>query len=610
MISFPQSPREGSLVVYHNRPGRVVGVDDKLHVELEGGELVKVRTKDVVVLHPGPLRGLDELNASPGEVQAAWELLAGSTTTLAELAELAYGRYTPATAWAAWQLVAEGWYFRGSPAQVVACTPEEVARKEALRAAEAAENLAWQALVQRARVGQILPEDRHYLGDVEALALDRAPRSRLMRELGRTETPENAHSLLLELGVWDETFNPHPARLGLASSPPDLALPPLPDEARRDFTRLAAFAVDDAGTETPDDALSVDGNRLWVHVADAAALVRRDGPLDLEARARGATLHLPECVVPMLPRDATQQLGLGLSDVSPTLSFGVELDGAGQIIRSEIVRGQARATRLTYEEAEARLGEEPLSTCARLAHEYHARRRACGAVLIDLPEVDVRVTNDEVSLWPRPALSSRTLVQEAMIMAGEAAARFALEHDVPMPFVTQEPADLQQALSADLTLSQMVSLRRNLKRSQYRTIADPHAAMGLAAYVQVTSPLRRYLDLVAHQQLVAYLHGEPLLAGQDILARIGAVEPCQGTVRQGEHLSERHWKLVYLLRHPGWRGEGVVVEVHRPAAKVLLPELGLEVQLRLPGDVVPDTRLALALEAVNLPRLEASFRVE
>jgi exoribonuclease-2 len=610
MITLPQAVREGSLVVYRNRAGRVVGVGDKLLVELDGGELVKVRPKDVVLLHPGPLRGLDELHAPPGEVQAAWELLAGSTTTLAELAELTYGSHTPATAWAAWQLVAEGWYFRGSPAEVVACTPEEVARKEASRAAGAAEKLAWQALVQRVRAGHILPEDRRHLPDVEALALGHATRSRLVRELGRAETPENAHSLLLELGVWDETVNPHPARLGVTSSPPTQALPPLPDEARADFTRLAAFAIDDAGSETPDDALSVAGNRLWVHVADVAALVGPDSPLDLEARARGATLHLPESIVPMLPWDAAQQLGLGMSGASPTLSFGVELDRAGQIARAEIVRGWARVTRLTYEEAEARLGEEPFNTCGRLAHDYQARRRAGGAILINLPEVDVRVKDGEVTLCPRPPLNSRTLVQEAMIMAGEAVARFALERAIPLPFVTQEPAELHQPLSTDLTLSQVVLLLRSLKRSQYRTIPDPHAAMGLAAYAQVTSPLRRYLDLVAHQQLAAYLHGEPLLTAHDILARIGAVEPGLGAVRQAEHLSERHWKLVYLLRHPGWRGEGVVVEVHRSTSKVLIPELGLEVQLRLPGDVPPDSHLLLALEAVNLPRQEAYFRVE
>lgn len=69
-----------------------------------------------------------------------------------------------------------------------------------------------------------------------------------------------------------------------------MELPDLPDEPRRDLTGLPAFAIDDEGNLDPDDALSLDGDRLWVHVADAAALIGPDSPADIEARARGATL--------------------------------------------------------------------------------------------------------------------------------------------------------------------------------------------------------------------------------------------------------------------------------------------------------------------------------
>jgi exoribonuclease-2 len=76
--------------------------DKKLDIQTEKGETLNVRPKDVTVLHPGPVRTLRELQAPKGEVTAAWELLAGSTTTLPELAELAYAAYTPSTAWAVW----------------------------------------------------------------------------------------------------------------------------------------------------------------------------------------------------------------------------------------------------------------------------------------------------------------------------------------------------------------------------------------------------------------------------------------------------------------------------------------------------------------------------
>ena len=89
---------------------------------------------------------------------------------------------------------------------------------------------------------------------------------------------------------------------------------------------LAAYAIDDLGNQDPDDALSLEGDRLWVHIADPAALVPPDSEADLEGRARGANIYLPEQTIPMLPPQVTQILGMGLKEVSPALSFGIDFD--------------------------------------------------------------------------------------------------------------------------------------------------------------------------------------------------------------------------------------------------------------------------------------------
>ena len=108
----------------------------------------------------------------------------------------------------------------------------------------------------------------------------------MLNELGRTQSPENAHAFLLEVGYWDGWVDPYPRRLELPISAPTIDLGDLPEENRVDLTALPAFAIDDEGNQDPDDAISLDGDRLWVHVADVAALVRPDSPADLEARAR------------------------------------------------------------------------------------------------------------------------------------------------------------------------------------------------------------------------------------------------------------------------------------------------------------------------------------
>ena len=611
--------RENSLVLYRARPARVLRADEKLSLELEGGESAKVRAKDVTPLHPGPLKSLAELRPATGDVQTAWEILAGSDTTLAELAELAYGAFTPSSAWAAWQVVNEALYFRGTPERIQACTADEVAHVQAARAAEAAEKQAWEAFVARAKTGRVAPEDRRYLRDVEDLAMGRSERSRVLKALAREESYENAHATLLEFGFWDESINPYPSRYGLALTPPSLPLPePWDDPARamladerRDLTHLPAFAIDDPWTDTPDDAVSYEPEtgRLWVHVADAAALVTPDSPLDLDARARATSLYLPEAVVPMLPEAATPVLGLGLGEVSPALSFALTVNADGDLIEVEVVPSLVHVSRLSYEEAEARLAEEPFRTIYAVGLASQARRQRDGALRVDMPEVSVRVRAGEVTIRTIPPLRSRDLVQYAMILAGEAAARFGTTRGIPLPFATQEPPDYVD-FDEGQSLSAMFARRRTFRRSQYRSVPAPHSGLGLSAYAQATSPMRRYLDLVVHQQLRAYLAKKPLLTAEQILERVGAVEAILPSTRPAEQYSERHWIMVYLLRRPDWRGRGVLVDKRSHNSTVIIPELGLEPSIRLSADLPLDSELTLSLRSVDLPRLDARFRIE
>ena len=613
------TPPQDSLVLYKLRPARVQHSGEKLTLELEDGAVVRVRPKDVMLLHTGPLQHLGELRRPSGDAQTAWELLAGGTTSLPELAELAYGSFTPATAWAAWELVADGLYFRGTPERIAASTPAEVTAALEARAAERVEREAWEAFLGRVQGGIRAPQDLRYLRDAENLALGRSDRSRVLHALGREESPENAHEFLLGLGYWGAGTNPHPQRLGVALAPPPTpdGWPPasLPQEDRLDLTGLPAFAIDDAATENPDDALSyapgpgggIDGARLWVHVADPAALVRPDDPVDLEARGRGVTLHLPEGIVPMLPPAATPLFGLGLAEVSPALSIGLDLDSAGQAAGLQISLSWVRVTRLTYEQVEERLDDDPFRSLLQIAQGYAARRRENGAVEIDLPEVSVRLEGEAVVIRPVAPLRSRALVEGAMIMAGEAVARFGVEHEIPLPYATQQAPDEREAGDG---LAGMFALRKQMQRSQVKTAPAPHSGLGLEAYVQVTSPLRRYLDLVVHQQIRAALQGAPSLTTAEILERIGAVEAMQGPMRQAEQLSVRHWTLVYLLQHPGWRGGAVLVEMRRLNGTFIIPELAMETHVRLASEMPIGSQVMLKLRSVDLPRLEARMGIE
>ena len=605
-MNIPQN----SLVLYKNGPARVTALGDKLDIELEDGRSLRVRPKDVALLHPGPLSGLHSLDAPAAEAEAACELLEGNPTTLADLADLVYGAFTPATAWATWRLLDEGLYFHGTPERIMARTLADVAREQAERAVKIAEREAWNGFLARARASRCLPEDARYLREVEEVAWKQREQSRVLQALDCAQTPVSAHALLLRLGYWDAAANPWPRRIEVNLTAPVMILPELPEQPRRDLTHLPAFAIDDEGNSDPDDAISLDGDWLWVHVADAAALIPPDSAADQEARGRAATLYLPETTIPMLPDSAVQRLGLGMADQSPALSFGLRLDAEGSVAEIDITPSWLRVQRLSYEQVEQRLDdEEPFRRLHQIAQWHRERRRSAGAVFIDLPEVKMQVSDGHVSIKPLPRLRSRLLVSEAMVMAGVAAARFALEHGLPFPFTTQEvAADIADREPTGMTA--MCALRRSLRPRQYSSLPGPHGGLGLEVYAQVTSPLRRYLDLVAHQQLRAFLAGDALLDVQAMIARIGAAEAVGPGVRRSERLSREHWILVYLQQHPDWRGAGVLVERRMPRSTVLIPELAFEVRVKVAEDVLPDSILPLQLTGVDLPERAAYFRVE
>ncbi|MBK8639416.1 MAG: RNB domain-containing ribonuclease [Chromatiaceae bacterium] len=598
--------RVDSLVLYKGHPARVLSLGEKIEIGLDKGEVKRVRLKDIDLLHPGPLRNLNELTQGEGAFAEAWELLEGGTTQLRELAELLHGTFTPASAWAAWRLVAEGLWFTGTPEEIQARSRQQVEADQAHRGAKETAARDWADFLARLTARQPLPEDAERLAEVARLAWGRSEHSRILKALGHAETPENAHRALIQFGFWAPEHNPYPARHGLPEEDPRLPVGQLPEEERLDLTHLPAFAIDDEGNQDPDDALSLEDDRLWVHVADVAALIPPDSELDREARARGGNQYLPERMVNMLPLAITQRLGLGLQEISPALSFGFGCDEAGEISDVTIQRTWVRVERLSYEVAEGRLEEPPFAAMGVLVERFRQRRQANDAASIELPEVSLRVRDREVVIRPLPRLRSRALVMDAMLMAGEAVAAFCRDQGIPIPYVTQPAPD---KVEQPTDLAGMYAYRRHFKPSRLVGEPAPHFGLGLPIYTRATSPLRRYSDLLVHQQLRAWLRGEVLIEAQAVAARVGEAEAVAVAIRRSERLSNQHWKLVWLRDHPDWWGEALVVDRDERKHVLLIPDLALETRVRLQGDPALNSPLRVSPREVDLPALDCRFRV-
>jgi len=606
-MSATTSIRPNALVLYKTHPARVVKVDAKIEIELLEGKILSVRDKDITMLHPGPITSLVKLKDLPGEIEAACEVLAGETVTLKDLAELIYNSYSPESAWAVYKLLQENLYLTGSIESIQVRTKVGYEEEKAARLSKENEAISWQAFLDRVKAGALTSEDTSRLRDLTDFACKKSVGSRILKELGMPESIEKAHALLLKLGIWDSTFNPYVSRNGFGWDVTYPTCGELKAELRRDLTYLEAFAIDDEGNTDPDDAISIEGDKLWIHVADVAALVVPDCPMDLLAKKQAANLYLPEKTIHMLPPKVTEIFGLGLNETSPALSFGVTLDNSGAIKEVEVVISTVKVTRLTYGQAQARLEQSPLREILAMTKLYRKNRVAHQASQMAFPEVKIRVVDGKVDITILPELDSKELVADAMIMAGEAAACFAIDNSILFPYVTQPPPEQYETPN---DLAGMFMYRRKLRPSEVKSSPDVHSGMGLTHYSRVTSPLRRYLDLIAHQQLRAFLNKKPMLSEQELMNRIGASAATMGMVAACERQSNRHFTLVYLMQNPKWRGKGIVVEIRERYCIVLIPSLAFEARITASRAVSLNDELNLKANGVDLAEGIAQFRIE
>ncbi len=402
-----------------------------------------------------------------------------------------------------------------------------------------------------------------------------------------------AFKLLVKLGRFDEDEDLEIRRLGLPTSFPDevtaeaenVADSP-PDEERwsdrADLTGLETFTIDGAETKDFDDALSlvIQGGRrtVYIHITDVTPFVAPGSALDVEARSRASSIYLPDRRLPMLPPVLSEGL-LSLTEgrLRPALSLKVELDESAEIMGYNVVKSRVRVDRrLTYDQADALIETEPgLAELHKLAVKLKERRLRDGAMVLETPEVAVRVGEDgrvEVERFEEPG-PSRMMIAEMMVLANRLIAATLAQAGVPTLFRAQDPptTSFDPPEGADPL---WVTLRRRMlfNRLELTTCPTPHAGMGLPAYTTFTSPIRRYLDLVTIRQLSALLDGvmppynEPDL--EDLCQSLAPLLRAHNQLRFRRH---RYWLLKYLAQHPDREWEALVLDrLHDRFSLVLL----------------------------------------
>jgi exoribonuclease-2 len=571
------------------------------------------------------------------QLEDLWELLAQETqaSTAAEMADLWFGGEATPDQSAALEraLLADRFLFKykedlwvPNPPEVVASLQEHWQREqERLQEMEAA--AAWLRAVWE---GEKAPEPKgkgHLLELLRQMAVfgAEAPdyvQGKAYLEKARLTTPDAPFLLLVRLGVFQEDENldlhrlevPREFALETRDQALNLCRHPLPDpyaSHRLDLTALPCFTIDGERTRDFDDALSLEevpaGWRLGVHIADVSSLVQPHTLLDREAQERATSIYLPEHRLPMLPEEISEDiLSLLASQERPALSFLVTLSPAAEIIDWEIHPSRIRVgRRLTYQEVDGLLPQDPrFTSLSSLTSLLKERRLAQGGYELKLPEVWVAFTpQGEIMVTVEDQETpARALVAESMVLANWLAARFLAAERVPTIFRSQpdprEPIQRQEPKG----LLDLYRDRRRLSRVVMDLEPQPHWGLGLDHYTLATSPIRRYLDLVTHRQLIAYLCAAPPPYSHEELGQIlSTIEPAMRRAGFLKTRRLRYWLLKYLAARVGQKKEALVLETLPHRYRLLFPDILLEVFLPAPATLTlnPGDLVLVRLDRVN-----------
>ena len=396
------------------------------------------------------------------------------------------------------------------------------------------------------------------------------------------------------------------------------------------MTGTTVFTVDNPGTEERDDALSFDPGdagptfRVGIHVAYAGLLVPRGGAMDREADRRMATLYLPERRLDMLP----PEFSLGVGSLDPeedryALSLTVELSESGEPLswglEPSVVRSRAA---LSYEDADGVLADASRATHAalaglqRAAAALRARREEAGAVTLDQPEMSVSVDDQgrvQVTVTRRDS-PARQLVAEMAILYNVLAAELCRSEGIPAVYRVQTAPDLSGIADFPEPLRRYQAARR-LFPADLVSEPGPHGGLGVPVYLQATSPLRRYPDLVMQRQIAHHLAtGSPLYTPEEMASVMQRAEVQLRELSRIEDARKRYWFLKFLqdtvLDAPdSSRQFDAVVLENEPHRRALLEldEYPFRLRAEVPRQAEPGERVALELRDVDLWRRLAHF---
>jgi len=603
------------------RAGAVMADNDSsLQIEMPSGKRGKIKAATVLLrfAQPAPAALLEQASAQAGAIEAdfLWECVSDGEFSFLDFARDYYGR-DPAPAEAAAVLLAlhaapvyfhrkgKG-RFRRAPADILAAALASLEKKRQ----QALAMEGWIAELKAFR----LPPEIAALTDALLFAPDRNKPETKAFEAACAATGLSAAQLLFRCGAVKSAYHLHYRRFLREQFPKGTAFPPvappaMPDDLPRADVR--AFSIDDAHTTEIDDALSVTplpgvGARIGIHIAAPGLAIERGSPLDGIARARLSTVYMPGNKITMLPDAVVQNYTLAGGVDCPAVSLYLTINEALEIVAHE-----------------SRL--EIVHIAANLRH--HEVEPWFNAATVDGPLPDESFRDELLHLW-RFANACEGRRGKPSATQGVNDYNFAVSGDLADPDAcTVDIVERQRGSPLDKLVAELMIVAnstwggllasRNIAclyraqtqgKARLTTAPLPHEGLGVPQYAWMTSPLRRYCDLINQWQLIACLSGEtPPFAQKsaELFAAMRDFEQTYAAYGDFQRLMERYWCLRWLQQ----RGIAEIDATVRREQLVKLDHLPLLLRVpSLPANLAPGQRVHLAVENIDLLAPDLSCR--
>lgn len=379
---------------------------------------------------------------------------------------------------------------------------------------------------------------------------NRPPSAKVVKIIGKPEDPRADVEAIIDEFNLPRRFPKKVSEDAKAAYTPEISDAGLP--RRKDLRSLPTVTIDGEMAKDFDDAVSVSlmehGYRLWVHIADVGFYVPWDSPVDAEARKRGTSVYFPDRVIPMLPKELSEDL-CSLRPGVDRFSFTAEMDfdRYGKRLHTKFYPSVIKSNeRMTYTSVRKILVDQDKAEREKydyLLQDFELMGELCGVLRsgrLELGSLDFDLPEPEIllDLQGNPEAIIRAernfahmMIEEFMIAANEAVAEYIEKrglpciyriHEEPDPMKLEDifkvvrhlgrfskktfkPGDFSALLRAikDKPEEETVNyiVLRSLKQARYSTINAGHFGLASTCYTHFTSPIRRYPDLVVHRIL-------------------------------------------------------------------------------------------------------------